>query len=468
MLQYDPTNKNSILQYAKRLEGQTLENACSAGLNVLRQDNLANDYKGKGNFGQYLEKLYFQYNPNSDSEPDFPEAELELKSSGLKQLKNKEYRAKERLVLNIIDFINEAKNNKFETSSFWKKNANLLLVFYLYEKDVDALDLLIKLVGFWNFPKEDLAVIKHDWSVIQSKIANGQAHEISEGDTLYLAACTKGGKGGNPRAQFQSKEPAKQRAYSLKPSYLNHVIANIAGKSRRNYGKAIQSPDLLEKQTLEGYIVTKFSLFLSKSVNEIVGTFDFKSNPTSKNFYANLTKKILNVELGKKIEEFEKAGIKIRTVRLNENNLPAEDVSFPCFDYETLVAEDWDNSQIKTIFDSKFLFIFLKKIDGELFLQKVKFWNMPNSDLDEVFKVWTKVREVVSNGDIVQEFKGKRRQTNFPGKGFNDVSHVRPHAKNAQDTSPLPVKDKLTKQLEYTKHCFWLNSSYISKDIYLK
>ena len=49
------------------------------------------------------------------------------------------------------------------------------------------------------------------------------------------------------------------------------------------------------------------------------------------------------------------------------------------------------------------------------------------------------------------------------------MSHVRPHARNAADTYDLPVADKLTGlRHEYTKHCFWLNASYVKDEIYLK
>jgi DNA mismatch repair protein MutH len=48
------------------------------------------------------------------------------------------------------------------------------------------------------------------------------------------------------------------------------------------------------------------------------------------------------------------------------------------------------------------------------------------------------------------------------------ISHVRPHAKNALNTYELPIKDKLTKQNKYTKHCFWLNNTYVKNEIYLK
>ena len=98
---------------------------------------------------------------------------------------------------------------------------------------------------------------------------------------------------------------------------------------------------------------------------------------------------------------------------------------------------------------------------------------MPYSDLLEVEKVWTKTQEIVAKGEIVQGFKtdknGKMsRITNFPGKKFNSVAHVRPHTTNSSHTYPLPKVDKKTKEKEYTKHCFWLNNSYVRDEIYLK
>ncbi len=41
-----------------------------------------------------------------------------------------------------------------------------------------------------------------------------------------------------------------------------------------------------------------------------------KINTKAKNFYANLTKAILGISLDKEIEEFEKAEIIVKTVRL--------------------------------------------------------------------------------------------------------------------------------------------------------
>ena len=60
---------SSILGYAEKLKGSTLRKCCSV-------DILENDYSCKGRFGQVLEKYYFKYEPNSDSQADFPDAGL--------------------------------------------------------------------------------------------------------------------------------------------------------------------------------------------------------------------------------------------------------------------------------------------------------------------------------------------------------------------------------------------------------
>jgi hypothetical protein len=47
--------------------------------------------------------------------------------------------------------------------AFIKKNAHLLLVFYLHESGVDPRDFAIKIVRIWDFPPEDLEIIRQDW-----------------------------------------------------------------------------------------------------------------------------------------------------------------------------------------------------------------------------------------------------------------------------------------------------------------
>jgi DNA mismatch repair protein MutH len=459
-LPYNPKVKKSVIDYAKLLKGVSLRQICNEII-------LEHNYTGKGTFGQILEKFYFGYDPNSKSEADFFEIGMELKTSPLKQLKNNEYRSKERLVLNIINYI-EVVNQEFEDSDFWKKNASILLIFYFPQSGYDVLDYLVKLVDEWHFSSTDLEIIRKDWELIKHKILEGKAHELSEGDTFYLGACTKGANALSVRKQPFSDIPAKQRAYSFKQGYVNHIIASISNDATGVYGKLIPSVAVAKNLTIEEIVVSKFNQFYGKSIKQILASTGMELNTTAKNFYASLTKAILGIGLDKEIEEFEKAEIIVKTVRINENNLPKEDISFPNFKFEEIVNEVWEASCFKDILEHKFLFVFFQFQSKQLVLRKVKFWNMPYNDIREAKKVWERTKEIVANGSIVKEVIGTTRYTNFPNKKFNSVSHVRPHATNALDTYPLPNVDKLTKAKEYTKHSFWLNKSYVRDEIYLK
>jgi len=473
MLPYNPEDKNSILTYAKQLEGKTLREVCDIEL-------IKNNRTGKGHFGQILEEFYFFYKPNSDSEPDFPIARLELKSSPLKQSKKTQFRSKERLVMNIINYMEVVKQD-FETSSFWKKNANILLIFYLHHLDDDILDYLIKLVDEWNFPSTDLEIIKKDWELIKQKIADGKAHELSEGDTFYLGACTKGANALTVRKQPFSDIPAKQRAYSLKQGYVNHIIASIANDTTGVYGKLIPSVEVAKKQTIEDIVIAKFKPYYGKTIEEIITSTGVELNTTAKSFYANLTKAILGIELDKEIEEFEKADIEVKTIRVAQNNSIKESISFPAFEFKKIYVENWNTSELKELVERKFLFIFFKNDSTNYFLEKIVFWNMPFKDRVEVRKVWLKTKKLIQEGRIFKEFakdksgnirhskKGNPiRLNNLPKISENFVCHVRPHSKDSNDTFPLPIEDKMLKEKKYSKQCFWLSSNYVRDEIYNK
>ncbi len=99
--------------------------------------------------------------------------------------------------------------------------------------------------------------------------------------------------------------------------------------------------------------------------------------------------------------------------------------------------------------EKRFLFIFFEIDGSQLILKKVKFWAMPYQDKLEAEKVWRNTKNIIKSGRIIKEIAfhadGKQiRKTNFPRKSQNRVAHVRPHAKNSQDTDLLPVADVLT------------------------
>ena len=96
----------------------------------------------KSSVGDAFES-WFGKTKDSESRPDMEEAGVELKATPFKKLKNGNYSAKERLVLNIINYEKVAKES-FEDSSFLYKNGTIELAFYEYVKDVARDDWKIK------------------------------------------------------------------------------------------------------------------------------------------------------------------------------------------------------------------------------------------------------------------------------------------------------------------------------------
>src|SRR5690554_4208447 len=220
--------------------------------------------EGKGSIGHVVEESHFGYEINSSDKPDFSRLGVELKVTPYIITRGRKYSAKERLVLNIINYMEEYKRT-FETSSFWAKNKSLLIMFYEHLFDVHKSDFQISKCILFEYPEEDLLIIRSDWEQIVGKIRDGKAHEISEADTNYLGACTKGRTAASSlRHQPFNDVKAKQRAYCLKQSYMTHIIRNyIFGKSESE--KIIKTPEVLKQSSFEEYILAQIYPYLGRS-----------------------------------------------------------------------------------------------------------------------------------------------------------------------------------------------------------
>ena len=76
---------------------------------------------------------WFGVEKNSLAEADLSAVGIELKATPLKRVRDG-ITAKERLVLNKINYITEFELNNVNESNFYKKNQVLEIGFYLYEK----------------------------------------------------------------------------------------------------------------------------------------------------------------------------------------------------------------------------------------------------------------------------------------------------------------------------------------------
>lgn len=441
------TTKEAILRRALEIKGIPLRDIDTTG-------RIAT---GKGGIGLVIEESWFGYSPNSESEPDFPEAGVELKVTPYLRGRNGIH-AKERLVCNIINYMEEY-DKTFATSAFWHKCNTMLLMFYEHLKDKPRGDFRIDEAILFSFPEEDLIIIEHDWETIIKKVRAGKAHELSEGDTLYLAACTKGANASSVRPQPFSDIKAKQRAYSLKSSYMTQILNKYIFGNVQN-PRIIRHWSSLQDCTFEDYIIRKVSEFYGKTQQELKSIFGVDSNAKSLNEI--LLARMLNVS-GRiaYTEEFQKAGIVPKTIRVQKNGSIKESMSFPTFDFIELSQEDeWEESKLYNyLAPTKFMFvIFQEREDGQYVFDRVMFWNIPNDDLEEVCRVWKRTVDTLRNG-VVFTPTARGTSNNLPKQSESDVAHVRPHAKDSSDTLPLPDGRTMAKQ------CFWLNNTYIKKQI---
>jgi DNA mismatch repair protein MutH len=429
---FDESSDVDILRYSAGLIGKSLSQVATIPESEVSA-------RGKGRIGALVEKYYFGYEPNNDSLPDFPKANLELKVTGLKSKTHEPPVAKERLSLNLINFY-ELASETFEGSAFYRKCQKLLILCYRYDASVRTIDQEFTEHQFiYSLIERDLSVIKQDWELIQSKVLTGKAHEISEGDTFFLKANRKGAGGEKDwTGQPYSEEPAYRRGWSFNSHFLTEMIRN--GMET----KAAPAGDFAGH--IELAVELCFKAHYGLPTEELIYKFgiDRPGTKKSKSRLYSLSVQLLqagNISMG----DLKKAGIRLKTVRLKATGATRESMSFPAFDYQTLLNQDWETSDFCNALEEKFLFvIFQEGEDGTERLAKAAYWNMTYGDRQIAREVWEETKERILDTTY-----------SFPGSRANSVAHVRPHGKDSKDLILCP--DGVLRM----KRCFWLNKSYI-------
>ena len=454
-LPYDIKSAESIFDYSKGLLGNTLRKFVWDGYEPRR---------GKGGLGQMVENIYFLLETNNYPGADFSEAGMELKCTPLKKNKQDEYLIKERLVCNMINYCDVVKED-FEHSHFYLKCQLMLLLFYLHQSGSDNLDLEFIFSVLWKLPEKDLLIIRHDYDVIIDKIKQGKAHELSEGDTMYLGACRKGQKGDSLMEQpFNSEIGAPRRAFSLKMAYMRTVLDFVVKSGKNavsNVAEAkseLVSTNALRAHSFDEILLSRFNPYLKMAFEKIakLRNLDLSNNPKSKfAMVANAiaaSEKCANVN---RSEEFLKAGLTMKTIRVQANGIIKEAMSFENIDYlEVAECEEWTDSRLYELYSSRFLFVVFKEQNAgkeDYILDDAFFWTMPQKDLEWAEVYWKHIKDNVLADHISEEYWWKGADK----KKF----HVRPKAQRAEDLAPAPNGKKAK------KFCYWFNNDYVREII---
>ncbi|MDP3385954.1 MAG: Sau3AI family type II restriction endonuclease [Eubacteriales bacterium] len=478
---YNYKDAQSIESFAKELIGKTfLDVINEAELNNELRIELIDKYGNRrrtGGLGNLLEEVYFGYKANSNKAPDFDEAGVELKVTPYEKGKKGVTRAGERLVISMIGYKKPIELD-FQSSGVWNKIRSILLIIYWRNEAIkkEKLKYPIDYVKLFSPPEVDLKIIKDDYTKITRKIMDGKAHELSESDTMYLGACTKGDTAMKSlNSQFYNPSmKAKSRAFCLKNSYMTYVLNNYIIRDVAAVESILDKEKLPIEKTFEDYIVETIDAFTGKTDEALCRIFGREYN-NDKSLWSDLAFKILGVK-SNRAEEFLKANIVVKAIRLEANGKMAQNMSFPAFKYKELVEEVWEESTLHDYFDeTRFLFV-VYKFDGNNYVLKgCQFWNMPYDDLDvEVRTGWESITNTIKRGVVltpVINTKGKAIVKNsFPGKSENRIIHVRPHATKSfyrfEDGSTIgngteSHANELPDGRWMTNYCFWINNEYI-------
>lgn len=465
-----------LLEHAKKLEGHTFREVLELGITpngrTLEKADY-NDTSFKGGMGTLIEERYFGYRANSDAHADFADAGVELKTTCYDVKNDGSVRAGERLVLGMIAF-DESIEHAFDESHMWEKGGNILLIYYKRDKTIDKYDQRIEYVTFFTPPDEDLAIIREDYSTIQEYVMNGRADELSESMTHYLGACTKGAtaeKSMRDQSVYAPGKKARGRAWCYKNSYMN-VVLNDYIIGQRGSESIIKDSEQLSTHSFEEHVISLIEPFVGMTDREICDKLGL-AYTGNKAQWTTIVYHMLGLH-DNRADEFEKANISVRTVRIEERGSIVQSLSLDTFSFIDLMTEEWETAPLHEYFEeTRFLFVAFQKEGESLRLRGATFWSMPRKDIDGPLRsCWQATKDVISNGvSIVEMPRGEktRFENNLPSKTENPVAHVRPHTSKAayrlEDGRIIGDiehhADELPDGRAMTKQSFWLNNDYI-------
>ena len=449
-----------LLERAQELKGKNIFHL----LNGIIQD------QGKGAIGNIIEREGFGVANNNDAQPDFPHLGIELKVLPLKKISNGKFSVKERTKICSINY-QEIVKETWSHSHARNKLKKILFIFYEYNS-TDFLKSTILDHFLFELENNDEPLICSDWMRTQERVKEGYAHELSESENVVLAASRSGaGKleehkwPKQPNTKFA--ERARQRAFSLKPSYTRTIWHEL--RTKRQLDRISEKHPYSDIAGLDTIITRELNAWTGKKLSEFI---EIKGTEMSKS--KNAAASILRTALGYRkgtgsLREIEQLGLMVKTTPCRKSDLyPFESMSFPYQPLAEIALEKrFDESDFYTYLQG-FIFIPLIREDrNDMTPSKITFgksfiWRPSKIDLLAIQKEWEKVHQIITDGVIVERIpwnnrKGYITTNNLLKESESEYIHIRPHGKDSDDI------DKSIPGLNISKQCFWLNKKLLQR-----
>lgn len=448
-------SEEQIFTTARELEGQKLGDIDKSGW----LDKGTN----KGRIGNMIQEDFFGIKANSSRESDFVHHDIELKVTPV--LKNNNgYTSKERLVLGMINYLNDYRIS-FNESLPMKKTKRMLLIFYLHEENAQPENFSIVKVTDFKIDEEDMLQIEVDYNSIIDKIIDGEAHEISERQQKILGACTKGqGKGKDEVEQPFSDQLAKSRAYSYKNGYMTTFFRKIA--SPKEIEHLVMSPDKSFLETVKSVLNT----YVGKTEYEIRDITKNTKKSKAKSGYFNLITSMFEVE-GQKIsninqtEEFLKEGYAIKTIKNNNFGKKNQDMSFRNLDFTELSYDAFEDSTWYGYFaETKYILVLWDEVEPDVYTFKDYLLWVPSQEfIQKAENLYDHVQFLIQNSELEVTIKTYASgfvqwKDNLPGKGEFEPFQIRPKAVKGSSITEIPFNNK-----EIKKKALYIDKQFIRK-----
>lgn len=417
--------------------------------NEIDKENLLKTSKNdKGILGKVVETGFYGYKLNNKAEADFADLGIELKVSGFKRNKNNSLVAKERLSLGMIDYC-KIIDEEFEFSKLLFKNKKLLIIWYEYEQDKkdNQGEFEIKYYQLYDMCIDE-EVFKNDFNIIKKKVLDGKAHLLSEGDTSYLGAGTKGSKG-KTKLQPKSTILAKTRAFTIKNGYMTGVLRSMDNDNQKSS----------KFKTAQSYVYEKLKPYFGLTQKEIwkmIGEYELdEGKSVPKNFSKMISDRIVGKdnELSKVDDVFNKVTYAIKNLSVNRNNYPLERLSFKNVDINVF-EEEWETSEWRNYFEEINLIIIIyegsKDIkNGDRILKDVKSISFTSNDIELFKPTYKMVQEAIKSRDI--------KKLPYPKSYPNQILEIAPKGGKGANAYQNFFRTKKT--------CFMMDKDFVNSKI---